>query len=52
MDKLAALRRASGKPPTDDVDVPNHLVFEVCSEVGRQGRHRIELFLHALRGER
>ena len=41
-DKLAALKSARGVParPSEDnpdVDVQGHLLFEVCSEIGRQG---------------
>lgn len=43
-DKLAALKGAKGVPvrPSEgnpDVDVAGHLLFEVCSEIGRQGTH-------------
>lgn len=40
VDKVAALREDKGAqtPHTEEVDVSNHLLFEVCSEVGRQGQ--------------
>ncbi|PKS08654.1 hypothetical protein jhhlp_005043, partial [Lomentospora prolificans] len=35
--KLAAILRREGPPSSnDDTDLENHLLFEVCSEVGRQ----------------
>ena len=37
-DKVAALREKGDEKPARDVDVSNHLLFEVCSEIGRQGR--------------
>ncbi|MBE3041272.1 hypothetical protein IMZ48_01530 [Candidatus Bathyarchaeota archaeon] len=37
-DKVAALRAKEAEKPARDVDVSNHLLFEVCSEIGRQGR--------------
>lgn len=42
MDKVAALKGANGVPARPngnkpDVDIAGHLLFEVCSEIGRQG---------------
>lgn len=40
MNKVEALRGSNGTrtpPADDDVDVSNHQLFEVCSEVGHQG---------------